>query len=474
MIGLTPWLASQMPSPRADRPKKVLVTGATGMLGRAVMRKISKIPDLEATGIGFSRAVPPIRKCDLTDRAAVVQLMNEVKPDIVVHCAAERDPDRADQDLARLKTINVDSAAFLAAQCGSLGARLVYISTDYVFDGGVATGVFPPYQIDSPTGPVNNYGNSKLEGEKAVLLVPEARTLVIRVPVMYAFDCEALKESASLTVAKALCTREPKTLCNWGLRFPTACDDVAAGICALVLKDARGVVHFSSPHSVTKFEMSLVMAELMGVSAEHLTGDSNPPAGAPRPQNTQLDCSGTWQILGRPHEFVTLRGGLARALEPFRDQFHGNSTQSPAGASVPAASEVVSVVVGPMEVRDVAKAAELLAALRAVRDGALSEGRVSEYDVYVTNTDGVVCNDKSNPAMREAGPYFLREIYPSKAAQDAHGKDSEALAAFRTAKQALADFKNPDRAVDIPRATVTEGKVVSEEEFLATAKSANM
>ena len=49
---------------------------------------------------------------------------------------------------------------------------------------------------------VNNYGNSKLEGEKAVLLVPEARTLVIRVPVMYAFDCEALKESASLTVAK--------------------------------------------------------------------------------------------------------------------------------------------------------------------------------------------------------------------------------------------------------------------------------
>jgi len=61
----------------------------------------------------------------------------------------------------------------------------------------------------------------------------------------------------------------------------------------------------------------------------------------------------------------------------------------------------------------------------------------------------------------------LREVYPNKAAQDAHGKDSQALAAFRTAKSALADFKNPDRAVDIPRATVTEGKVVTEEEFLA-------
>merc|ERR1719424_1369944 len=123
-----------------------------------------------------------------------------------------------------------------------------------------------------------------------------------------------------------------------------------------------------------------------------------------------------------------------------------------------------------MEVWDVSKANEFITALRAVKDGALSEGRVSEYDVYVTSKAGVVCNDSSNPAMREAGPYFLREIYPTKAAQDAHGKDSEALGAFRTAKGVLADFKNPDRAVDIPRATVSEGKVVSEGEFLAAAE----
>ena len=130
---------------------------------------------------------------------------------------------------------------------------------------------------------------------------------------------------------------------------------------------------------------------------------------------------------------------------------------------------VVSVVVGPIVVRDLSKAEELLAALRAVRDGALSEGRVSEYDVYVTNTDGEVCNDRSPSVSKPAGPYYLREIYPSKAAQDAHGKESEALKAFRTAKGVLADFKDPDRAVDIPRAAVTEGEVISEEAFLADA-----
>ena len=92
--------------------------------------------------------------------------------------------------------------------------------------------------------------------------------------------------------------------------------------------------------------------------------------------------------------------------------------------------------------------------------------------MYVTTDDGVVCNEKSAATTNEAGPYFLREIYPTKAAQDAHGQGSEALSAFRAVKGALADFKNPERAVDVPPATVTEGKVVSEEEFLAGVNKA--
>ena len=132
-----------------------------------------------------------------------------------------------------------------------------------------------------------------------------------------------------------------------------------------------------------------------------------------------------------------------------------------------------SVVIGPMEVRDVSKSAEFQAALLAVRDGALSEGRASECDVYVTNSvAGVVCNVTSAETTKEEGPFFLREIYPTKAAQDEHGKDSGALNAFRAVKGALADFKNPERAVDVPPATVTEGKVVSEEEFLAGVNKA--
>jgi len=145
--------------------------------------------------------------------------------------------------------------------------------------------------------------------------------------------------------------------------------------------------------------------------------------------------------------------------------------------AAPAAGEAAhdapqSVVIGPMEVRDTSKSGEFQAALLAVRDGAISEGRASEYDVYVTTDAGVVCNVTSADTTKEEGPFFLREIYPTKAAQDEHGKDSGALNAFRAVKGALADFKNPERAVDVPPATVTEGKVVSEEEFLAGVNKA--
>lgn len=286
------------------------------------MRQMGPMPDFNVIGSGFSRAEPPIHICDLTNSDELYAMLEMFKPDVVVHCAAERDPDRADQDLSRLTSINVDSSANLAKYCGQLGSRLVYISTDYVFDGGVNTGIPPPYAPDAPTCPVNNYGSSKLDGEIAVLAVPEARPLVLRVPVLYGIDCSTLSESASLKVAHALLpNRPPQTVCNWALRFPTCCEDVAVVLCKLLLSDARGLLHFSSPESVTKYELSHIMAAALNLPTDHLSGQSEAPAGAPRPQNTQLDCADTWKVIGGPYQFVALRDRITQALAPFRDQF---------------------------------------------------------------------------------------------------------------------------------------------------------
>ena len=154
-----------------SQPIRVVVTGASGMLGRSLCRLLTAAANAssyEVTGLGYTRAKPPMRKLDLLDAAAVGALLDEVQPHVVVHAAAERDPDRAARDPARVQSLNVDVCARLASECARLNATLIYISTDYVFDGGIQSGISPPYRPDAPTAPLNLYGRSKLAGEQAV------------------------------------------------------------------------------------------------------------------------------------------------------------------------------------------------------------------------------------------------------------------------------------------------------------------
>ena len=308
---------------------RVLVTGASGMLGRAVVQllTIDATADFEVLGLAWSRAEPPLRKVDLLDADATAAVFKEFRPDVVVHCAAERMPDRAAKDPERTQQLNSLASGRLAELCAECGASIIFISTDYVFDGSVATGEYPPYTPSATPHPLQLYGETKLAGEKAVLAQPMAYPIVLRVPVLYASDCETLSESASLVVAEVLRSTTPQKVDNWGARFPTLVDDVARCL-KLIIDEVRrnpyrmaGVYHCSAPERTTKFLQALAMASILGVSAEHLAPDNAPPAGAPRPQNTQLDCSSLWAKLGMRLEFTPLHEGLEQALFPFVEEF---------------------------------------------------------------------------------------------------------------------------------------------------------
>jgi len=313
------------------------VTGATGMLGRSLMRTLAQAPaKYEVVGTAFTRADgAALRKLDLRDEAAVAALMAEVAPGCVVHCAAERDPDKAASDPEGTRALNVGVSGALAAHCAASGAFIVYISTDYVFDGGVKTGVFAPYAPGAESLPLNAYGQSKRDGELAVLAERGAAPLVLRVPVLYAADSAELEESASLVVAKALLATESKKVDDWGVRFPTLVDDVAACIAALLDVQAggggggggggaaTGILHCSAAERTSKYKLALLMAKILGRDASLLVADSAAPGGAARPQNTELDCSATWDALGlsEPMAFTPLEEGMSRALDAFRQVF---------------------------------------------------------------------------------------------------------------------------------------------------------
>jgi S-adenosylmethionine synthetase len=316
---------------------RVLVLGASGMLGRSLVRELGRFPaDWVVLGTGNSRAgqQQQLRRLDVLDEGAVEGLLAEFTPAVVVNCVAERDPDAAARDPERTRQLNMRMPERLAKLCAASGTMFVHLSTDYVFDGGVHTGELPPYGVEAPTHPLNFYGETKRDAETVLLAVPGAKALILRVPVLYAADCASLDESASLVVAKTLLSTKPVMADHWGSRFPTLVDDVSIVLRELLAWRLRApadapaaILHCSSPVRTTKYELAVMMAHILGVDASHVSADTQPPKGEPRPRDTQLDSSRTWLALGHEHAFTPLGEGMARGLQRFRAQFQAAAAE---------------------------------------------------------------------------------------------------------------------------------------------------
>lgn len=134
----------------------VLVTGAKGMLGQDLC------PIFEDAG--YEVIETDVDTLDITNAEQVKQVLEEYKPEIVIHCAAYTNVDKAEEDLKTAELINVTGTENIADACGKLGITLVYISTDYVFNGCNTV----PYKPNDMPNPINNYGQTKYEGEEAV------------------------------------------------------------------------------------------------------------------------------------------------------------------------------------------------------------------------------------------------------------------------------------------------------------------
>lgn len=297
---------------------RVLLTGASGLLGRAIASRLSARGDIELTQAAFSRIKPPAVKVDLTDDASMASLFDLARPDFVIHAAAERRPDLVDGKPTEAAALNVQATENIARACAEKRAFLLYISTDYVFDGRN-----PPYSPDSPVNPLNEYGRQKLEGERRIMaILPEGRYAILRLPILYG-RVERLGESAVTELAAHLATAKtaagaPRSIEHWAKRYPLHVDDAAAAIENIL--DAspallNPIYQLSGRETLTKYEMVLVMAEALGLDHSLIFPDPSPPKGAPRPQDCRMD-TGLLEDMGY-RQSVGFRQGIAEALAPF-------------------------------------------------------------------------------------------------------------------------------------------------------------
>ncbi|TMP43786.1 NAD(P)-dependent oxidoreductase [Pseudoalteromonas citrea] len=261
--------------------KKIAITGATGLMGRSLMTTLSSY--FHTLGTGFSRAAGDIHKLDLNNESAITAFLDTHQPDALIHAAAERKPDVCEQSPEQTLALNVQATQFLAQQCKLRNIRLIFISTDYVFDGTQA-----PYIENSATNPLNFYGQSKQQAEQAVLANSELHS-VIRVPVLYG-DVTYLAESAVTVIAEQISETQPSKHDHWAVRYPTHVEDIA-----LTLKDLLkqpdnlgGIFHISNHQAMSKYDMACIIADHRNYPRSLLTPLPTPSQTAQRPYNCAL------------------------------------------------------------------------------------------------------------------------------------------------------------------------------------------
>ena len=272
---------------------RLLLTGAGGLLGGELARLLAARHALTAL-VGRRPAAPGVdaRRADLTEPAALAGLLDELRPEAVVHAAALGDPDACERDPGRASLVNSLACGELARLCRARGCRLLLLSTDLVFDGSR-----PWAREDTPARPLQAYGRSKLEGERLALEAwPE--TAVVRSALVYGRG-HGGRGSASESVAWALAAGRPARLFEDQFRTPVDAASLADLLERLLQRGGRGLFHAGGPERLSRLDLGRRVVRALGLDPALLVpmrqGDL---PGAARPADVSLDSTRARAELG--------------------------------------------------------------------------------------------------------------------------------------------------------------------------------
>ncbi|MCR5627474.1 MAG: dTDP-4-dehydrorhamnose reductase [Lachnospiraceae bacterium] len=287
--------------------KKILVTGANGQLGRAVNKELAGKTDYELVNTDVVD-MDGIIKTDITDIDEIMRLFREVKPYAVLNCAAYTAVDKQEEDVDLSYKINAIGPRNLAVASRECGARLIHISTDYVFPGDAKE----PYKEFDATGPKSIYGKSKLAGENFVREMAE-RYFIIRTAWLYGDGKNFVK-----TMLKLSENHDSVSVVDDQLGNPTSTIELAKAVASLMESDNYGLFHgtcqgITSWADFTEeiFKQAGKNTKVFHVSTKEYQ-QKNPQA-APRPAYSALE-NYMFSLTGG-YEFADWRDALKVYLE---------------------------------------------------------------------------------------------------------------------------------------------------------------
>lgn len=297
--------------------RRVAVIGASGLVGYHIIKEAeSRGYDVLGTFLTNDPEVTSCSSLDITDRDGVDDLLSRFQPEGVILAAAISDVDECERNPGMAWTINVEGTLNVAEVCVRLRCPLLFISSDYVFNG---LKDFPYHEGDVPD-PINIYGRTKLEGERLVLDA-SAQNIVCRVSVVFGWQGTSVRDNIVLKVLRRLRAGEEVSLFNDQWNTPTYAPETASLMLDLLAKDrgtismfegeGRGIFHLSGRKCVSRHELGMLVADVFGLDDNLIQPLSIKEAGMSGPRPT-ISCL---SVAKAEAELNTSIASLREALE---------------------------------------------------------------------------------------------------------------------------------------------------------------
>ena len=251
---------------------RVLVTGAKGQLGYDVLRRLEK-NGIDHLGID-------IQECDITDKNQVSDTLTDYRPDVVVHCAAYTAVDKAEDERELCHKINVTGTQNIADACKQIDAKMVYISTDYVFDGEGET----PFDVTDKPNPINYYGQTKYEGELAVQNTLD-KYFIVRISWVFGVNGNNFVK----TMLKLGKERDEISVVADQIGSPTYTYDLAKVLNDLIQTEKYGIYHVTNEGYCSWYEFACEIFKQAEISVKvNPIRTEDYPTRAKRPKDSRM------------------------------------------------------------------------------------------------------------------------------------------------------------------------------------------
>lgn len=292
--------------------KKILVTGADGFLGTKLM-DILPNKGFEVVGTTLCREKPRFIFLDIRDRENTIRVISNERPDAVIHTAAITNVDWSETKKEETFETNVKGTENVALGCKEIGAKIILISTDYVFDGSKED----PYTEEDKCNPLGVYAESKLEAEKTVMKTDD-NYIIARVNVLYGYNGKNDKKTFVNWVADSL--RNGKEINAFKNQYscPTLIDDIAYALATLIEKDRKGIYLVAGKEYISRLEFARKIAKAFGLDESLIKEGSlaNSSQLAKRPKHIKCDIS---KLESEGINMSTIDEGLAKIKQQMGD-----------------------------------------------------------------------------------------------------------------------------------------------------------